>query len=123
MRTYILRDTGVRERFKRFLDSLPSDKVFEVTVAPFKERHTSAQRAKWHAVISEIARETGNDPDDVKDALKEMFGPKREVTIKGVSRMVPKSSTVYSVEEYSEMIDRTSAWAAHEFGMFISHGR
>lgn len=118
-RTYVLRDAGVKDRFKRFIDSLPADKVFEVTVSPFKERHTGAQRAKWHAMISEIARETGNDPDDVKDALKEMFGPKREVTIRGVSRLVPKSSALYSVEEYSEMIDRTSAWASHELQMFV----
>lgn len=118
MRTYVLRDAGVRERFKRFIDSLPTDKVFEVTVAPFKERHTSGQRAKWHAMITEIARDTGNDPDDVKEYLKDTFGPKSEVVIGGVHRAVAKPSSHYNLEEYSEMIDRTAAWAAQELGVF-----
>jgi predicted transcriptional regulator len=118
-RTYVLRDEGVVERFKRFLDELPKDRLWEITVAPFKARHTSGQRAKWHAQISEIARETGNDPDDVKEYLKTEFGPKKEVTIAGEQRLVPRSSSSYNAEEYSEMIDRTSAWAAGELSIFV----
>jgi hypothetical protein len=119
MRTYILRDAGVKERFKRFIDSLPTEKPFEVTVAPFKERHTSGQRAKWHALISDIARETGNEPDDVKEYLKNRFGPKREMTIHGKQQVIAKPSSQYNVEEYSEMIDRTNVWAAEELGVFL----
>lgn len=118
-RTYVLRDAGVRERFKRFLDELPVDQLWEVTVAPFKALATSGQRAKWHAQIAEIARETGNDPEDVKEYLKDRYGPKKEVSVRGERRLVPKSSTQYSAEEYSEMIDRTSAWAAQELQLFV----
>lgn len=118
-RTYVLRDEGVRERFKRFIDELDPKQLWEVTIAPFRARHTSGQRAKWHAQISEIARETGNDPDDVKEFLKNEFGPKKEVVIAGETRLVPRGSASYNAEEYSEMIDRTSAWAAGELSIFV----
>lgn len=118
-RTYVLRDDGVRARFKAFLDELPRDQLWEVTVAPFKAKASGGQMAKWHAQIGEIARETGNDPGDVKDFLKNEFGPKNEVMIRGESRLVPKSSTRFTAEELSEMIDRTSQWAAAEFQLFV----
>jgi hypothetical protein len=118
-RTYVLRDDGVRNRFKAFLDELPRDQLWEVTVAEFKPRHSTGQRAKWHAQISEIARATGNDPDDVKEFLKDKYGPKREVAIGGRSRLVSKPSSAYTAEEYSEMIDRTAQWAAAEFQLFV----
>lgn len=118
-RTYVLRDAGVRDRFIKFLAELDPTKLWEVTVAPYKALATSGQRAKWHAQIAEISRHTGNDPDDVKEYLKEVYGPKREVVIQRERRLVPKPSSSYTAEEYSEMIDRTGAWAAHELQLFV----
>lgn len=118
-RTYVLRDDAIRARFKAFIDELPRDKLWEVTIAPFKPRHSAGQRAKWHAQIAEIARETGNDPEDVKDYLKNTFGPKHEVAIAGNVRVVPRPSSKYTLEEYSEMIDRTTAWAARELQLMV----
>jgi hypothetical protein len=118
-RTYVLRDAGVRERFKAFVDELPQDQLWEVTVSRYNAKSSAGQMGKWHAMIGEIARATGNDPAAVKDFLKNEFGPKREVVIHGECRVVPKSSTQYSAEEMSEMIDRTTSWAAHELQLFV----
>lgn len=118
-RTYVLRDQGVRERFKSFLDELPNDRLYEVTVTEYKATASHGQKAKWHAQIGEIARDTGNDPKTIKDFLKNEFGPKVEVVIHGQVRVVPKSSTRYTAEEQSEMIDRTSQWAAAELQIMV----
>jgi hypothetical protein len=116
-RTYVLRDDGVRERFKAFLDELPRDQLWEVTVAPFKARQRG-QRAKWHAQIAEIARETGNDPG--REGLPEEQ-VRAEARGGDPRRVAPgaEAEHAYTAEEYSEMIDRTSQWAAAELQLFV----
>lgn len=117
-RSYVLRDQGVKERFKAFIDQLDPTKLWEVTIRPFAAKRSVEQNALFHALVQEIAGSTGNDPDTVKDYLKDRFGPRRLVTVHGEERLVPKSTTQYSVEEMSELIDRSKAWAATELGIF-----
>lgn len=118
-RTYVLRDEGVRQRFKDFIDQLDLSKCWEVSLRPWKAKRTDEQNALFHALIQQIATETGNDPAAVKDYLKTEFGPKRAVKVHGEVRMVPKGSSDYDVGEMSEMIDRARAWAANEYGIFV----
>lgn len=118
-RSYVLRDAGVKERFKAFVDQLDPQKLWEVTIRPYATKRSHEQNALFHALVGEIASATGNDPEAVKDFLKDQFGPKRVVKVMNEVRVVPKSTTQYDVAEMSELIDRAKAWAATELGIFV----
>jgi len=118
-RTYILRDGGVRDRCLRALGDLDLSKCYEVVIRPWKAKRTDEQNAFWHVLIGKVASATGNDAETIKDFFKNEFGPKRVVMIHGEARAVPKPSSAYSVEEMSEVIERSIEWALVEFGIKV----
>jgi hypothetical protein len=117
-RVYVLRDQAVKDRFKVFVDSLPNEKLWEVAVRPHRSKRSLEQNALLHALLREIAAETGNEPGDVKDFFKDRYGPKKIVRIGEEEKLLSKGTSEYSTEEMAEFIDRCQAWAAQEMGVF-----
>ena len=63
--------TGTEEKlYKLFLDNLVPGQTVEVFFDANKDDGTLAQLAKIHKCIREIAKETGNDFEDIKDLIK-----------------------------------------------------
>lgn len=68
-------DFGVKSALKRIYDTCQKYSGYakvEIT-PPYKSRTTGegSQNNKFYALVTEICKETGNDLEDVKDALKE----------------------------------------------------
>lgn len=118
-RTYILRDVGVVDRCVRTLSELDLSRCWEVVIRPWREKRSDEQNALFHVLIAKVASATGNDADTVKAFFKNEFGPKRVAYIHGEARAVPKESSSYTVEEMSEVIDRSMQWAAMEYGIKV----
>lgn len=67
--------TGTEEKlYKLFLDNLVPGQTVEVFFDANKDDGTLAQLAKIHKCIREIAKETGNDFEDIKDLIKVRAG-------------------------------------------------
>jgi len=60
--------------YKLFVDNLVQGQTVEVFFDANKDDGTLAQLAKIHKCIREIAKETGNDFEDIKDLIKVRSG-------------------------------------------------
>lgn len=60
--------------YKLFVDNLAPGQTAEVFFDANKDDGTLAQLAKIHKCIREIAKETGNDFEDIKDLIKVRAG-------------------------------------------------
>lgn len=60
--------------YKLFVENLVEDQTVEVFFDANKDDGTLAQLAKIHKCIREIAKETGNDFEDIKDIIKMRSG-------------------------------------------------
>jgi len=60
--------------YKLFVDNLVEGQTVEVFFDANKDDGTLAQLAKIHKCIREIAKETGNDFEDIKDIIKMRAG-------------------------------------------------
>ncbi|MDY0242189.1 MAG: recombination protein NinB [Rhodospirillaceae bacterium] len=96
---------------------LNKEKLWEVIIRPYRKPRTLDQNALIHSWFGLIASETGNDPDDVKEALKAKFLPARLVDIDGESIEVRRSTAKLNTVEMAEFCNRMQAWAASELGI------
>lgn len=60
--------------YKLFVDNLVEGQTVEVFFDANKDDGTLAQLAKIHKCVREIAKETGNDFEDIKDIIKMRAG-------------------------------------------------
>lgn len=96
---------------------LNPDKVWRITVTPYKVRRSGEQNDRWQAITREIAMETGDDHESVKRDLKIKFGFFQEFERDGVIYRELKSTRNANVEEMSVLMDQVEAFAATELGM------
>ena len=92
---------------------------------PYPARTTGAgsQNNKFYALVTEICKETGNDVEDVKDALKERAikrGYPYSVN-KITGRIRPYSTTEINTQEMSYLIEEAIQECA-ELGIVIDGG-
>jgi len=106
---------GVKEKYNGYM-TLSLDK-------PYKARTTGegSQNNKFYALVTEICKETGNEIEDVKDAIKERAikrgYPYSINKITGTIR--PYSTTKVNTVEMSYLIDEAIQLCA-ELGIVIS---
>ena len=82
-------------------------KPYTVSIRRFHRPRTTAQNAKFHSMIHDIATHVGYErPDDIKDFVKAEYGWKRSVKIGHVVTDIPMSTTEYTVDQFGHMIDR-----------------
>ena len=117
MTTIILRGKAQRAFAVERINALNPSKIWEIVIRPYRKPRTLDQNALIHSWFALIASETGNDPEDVKEALKAKFLPARFVDIDGEMIEVRRSTAKLNVQEMSEFCNRMQAWAASELGI------
>lgn len=68
------KDGLTKSRFIEYIKSLSDDDEIECILEAVEPNNTKAQLAKIHAMIKEIADETGEDPKKTKNDLKDKCG-------------------------------------------------
>ena len=96
------------------IQALDLSKPFVMEIKRRSTRRSLNQNSLFHKHVAEIAAETGNDNDTVKEALKAMFLPPRFVDMAGQSIEVRRSTAALSVAEMAEFMARVQGWAAGE---------
>jgi len=104
--------------FKSLIVSLDGKEI-ELTVGKKKDRRTLDQNAYLWVINTLISNETGMETDEVHTYLKERFAPKRKITVKGTETIIPKGTSQFTKEEFSEYIERIKRFAAIELGIVI----
>lgn len=103
----------------RIVCQLSPDKVWRISITPYKAKRSLEQNDRWQALTREIARETGDDHESVKRDLKLKFGFYEEIERDGQKYLVLKSTTKADVGEMSELMEQAEAFAARELGVML----
>lgn len=106
------------DEFKALIVSLDG-KDIELTLGKKKENRTLNQNDLLWAINTLIANELGWEKDDLHEFFKEKFSPKKKITVKGVETIIPKGTSQFTKEEFSEYIERIKRFAAIELGIVI----
>lgn len=105
MTQFILRNDTIRKNYEGFYRGLPTNKVWEISIKPYRKDLTAQQRRFFHQCVDIIADFNGDAPEDIKLRLKYACLPLREISVAGKSYMVPVSTESLTRSQYSEIID------------------
>ena len=105
------------------LQSLNLEHKWAVTVEKRKDKRSLDQNGLWNHWADYIAGKTGNDPEMVKFAFREMFLPMKSVTLGGQRHDVVPSTTSLSVGEMAQFLDQVSGFCASEMAMILPKDR
>lgn len=84
----------------------PKSPRVQVTLEPEPDMQTDAQRRFFHKLCDIYGKAHNSTKEDVKWMAKCEFGITRQVTVEGESYLWVKSTSEYSKEEYTALIDR-----------------
>ena len=105
----------------RIVCQLSPDKVWRISITPYKAKRSLEQNDRFHKLIRLLAEETGEDPGRIKEWVKGEFGPMVVIQVGSASKTIPKPSSQYDTAEMSEVMDRFEAWCAREMGLMLGH--
>lgn len=115
----VIRNAEDMRRFVDWIQKFSLEKAVQFTVEAYKKKHSSSQRGYYHGVVvATVAKETGNDPEDVHNAFKEMFLTPDVVEVFG-KPMLRRTTKPLGTVEYGEFIDKCVAFSHTELGIRI----
>lgn len=117
LRTFILRDGGVRERAIEFLAGLDITKLYEVVIRIHKSKRTRDQNARYWAILGIVESETGHTANEVHEWCKHEFLGFDVIEIFGARVEIPKSTTGLNTKQFAKYCERVEAWAVSELGV------
>jgi hypothetical protein len=94
---------------KRFEDFLHANDGKQVTIELDTPRRSESQNRYYWLYLEVIARETGNDADDLHELFKRKFLPPAFKTIMGQEVKLPGSTTDLDKAGFSEYLERICA--------------
>lgn len=95
------------------------DFYWRVTIDRYSKPRTGAQNNTIHMWFSEIAEFTGEEPERIKEVLKDEYYPKEEVLVVGKLKVLPKSTSHLTLNECMVVMERIEAFCA-EFDIPIT---
>lgn len=118
------KDTGrdaMIERIGQFIELLPQDRAWEVTVTPYKKTRSDVQNnALWGLAYKLLSEHTGHEDKELHEyflgehfgwEVKEMFGQKKKQ---------PKHrSSKLKTHEFADFFSFVQRFAASELGVYI----
>jgi AraC-like DNA-binding protein len=86
------------------------DKDYDILVRDRHRSRTLSQNAKFHAIVNDMADETGYNPGELKEEIKDTLGLKLSIIgLDGKVREINKPTEDYSVDEMKALITRLIA--------------
>lgn len=106
-------DDASRERIIGQIRTLDLTKPWVIKIERRKAARSLNQNALFHKWVGIIADDIGDDPDSVKETLKDMFAPRyeHENKITGEIELLPKGTSQMTVAEMSEFMTKIQGWA------------
>lgn len=118
----VISNEAVRKRVMDLIAALDLSKPWAITVAPHRKRRTTSQNAlywKWiETTVGIVARETGNDRDDMHLFFKQKFLTPRVFQINGQT-VTEYSTKTLTTGEMADYMNRIYAWVTSELGLLL----
>ncbi|OQB05447.1 MAG: hypothetical protein BWY21_01994 [Parcubacteria group bacterium ADurb.Bin216] len=111
----------VFNRAKDFADYCKTlvGKELMLTLTDKKAKRSDNQNAYyWSVIVKDLSEELGYETDEIHLLLKEMFIPKKYMTVKGLEFAVIPSTTKLSTKEFKEYIEKIQRWASGQ-GIYL----
>jgi trans-2-enoyl-CoA reductase len=116
----LLLDKG--PKFREYLSTLNGKRI-QLTVEKLKNSRTISQNRYYFGVVVKlIAQHTGHDPEQIHEALKQMFSPKWYMDPRPPTRetmAIPTSTTRLDTIEFVEYTEKCRMWANEFLGLQI----
>lgn len=94
-------------------------KYVEVSISDKKSKRSDRMnRYYWGVVIRYISDETGYEPEELHEYLKEKFLPKRQITLDEQMTVTP-STTELSTDDFQKYIFKITLWAGEFLHLHI----
>jgi len=107
-----------RKRVLGLIEGLNLSKQWQVTIEPKTKKRSLSQNALYWRWVGIIADATGNDNDDVHEALKAKFLTPRTIDIGGEQREI-RSTAKQDKAGMTEYLNKVYAWATTELGLYL----
>lgn len=85
-----------------------------VIIKEYKNQRSLEQNSKLHAMLTNIANETGHSVEEIKDFLMKNFGWVKMYEFNGQTNLLRMSTTDLSVTDMSIFIEQVNAWSAQQ---------
>jgi len=103
-------------RIEYAVQAVRQSKGMKVTIGP--KTRTNSQNSYYFNCLEIIAKDIGEDKNDLHDMIKlRVFGPQL-ITIKGETVSIPKRSSDLSVADFSKLLD-AALMLASAYGIII----
>ena len=109
----------LREVIIDYLDVFKEDDIIEVIIRKYKKQRSNSQNRYMHYVFNLIANETGNDMEDIKEAMKLKYLESEERVIAGQIVRKAKSTTELNTAEQEEFMDKVRHFWLDFIGLMI----
>ena len=113
----IVRTPETRQKVLARIARLSLESPVSITIEPYKRSRSLEQNALYHLWVGIVAKETGNDHDDIHEHCRQSFLPPRIVEVNGEIRETRRSTASLKVDEMAEYMDKVYAWATGELGI------
>lgn len=109
------------ERIKSFLELLPMDRPWEVTVKQFRKKRSDDQNAAlWGVAYPPIMEATGYEKDELHEYyLCTFFGSTVKNVFEGKRRVPNKRSSQLTTQEFCDFYAFIQRHAAQKLGVFV----
>lgn len=100
-------DFGVKQRAV-FLDFLKVNEGRSLTIELEKKGRSNSQNSYYWVYLGVIARETGDNADDLHEFFKRKLLPPKFITVRGEEVKVPASTTELTKSDFAGYLTRIS---------------
>jgi hypothetical protein len=91
--------------------------TWEVLIRPFRPTRSLEQNARYWALVSAVATETGHTPEEIHEVAKARLLGLESVEAFGIRVDKPRSSAALKVGDFADYMTRFEAWVACELGI------
>jgi hypothetical protein len=94
--------------------------VYDIEISEHKKSRSVAQNRLMWMWLNLMAKETGNEPDDLHTLFKIKFLGTETKTVYGTTMEIPQSTTKLTTKEFTGYLDRIEALAT-DIGIRLPH--
>jgi len=110
----IIANEASRDAAIQAIRDLDLSRPFRMTLKRKASKRSLNQNSLFHMWCAEIAEQTGNDADAVKEALKQMFLHPRFIEMAGQQVEVRRSTAALSTEDMAAFMTQVEGWGRGE---------
>jgi hypothetical protein len=118
-RPYIIRNEALRGTVLQLIMGLDISKPWRVTVEPYRKSRSVEQNRLYWKILQLAADELGCDAEGIHDVARKKFLPPVFTEIKGEVHEGRPSTTKLNVGEFSDYIERVTAWLQVDLGLVL----